>query len=56
MVLDANGGYLAEWGAPGVGSGEFSAPDWIAVSGQDVSAADPDGHRIQKFRLLPPLT
>lgn len=55
-VFDADGSFLATWGAIGGAPGQFVSPAGIAVAGDEVYVADYDGNRVQKFQLLPPLS
>jgi DNA-binding beta-propeller fold protein YncE len=43
-----SGGFL-EFGEPGSEDGQFSEPEGIAISGDDVFVADTGNHRIQRF-------
>ena len=49
--LDANGGFLQEWGGEGSAEGKFSIPSDIAVdaAGSGVYVTDSDNSRVEKF-------
>jgi sugar lactone lactonase YvrE len=49
--FDPDGRWIASWGAPGTGPGEFNLPHNILVSGDFVYVADRENHRIQVFDL-----
>jgi hypothetical protein len=48
--FDPDGGYLAQFGAPGNGDGEFNAPYVVQVSASgDVFVLDTGNFRVQQF-------
>ena len=50
--FDTNGNFLAKWGSPGTGEGQFDSPEGLRVSanGNTVFVADSDNQRIQIFK------
>jgi DNA-binding beta-propeller fold protein YncE len=54
QVFTGAGAYIAQWGTPGSGNGQFVTPTGVAVDGSgNVYVADRDNNRIQKFGHLP---
>jgi tripartite motif-containing protein 71 len=53
--FDTNGNFLAKWGDPGTGDGQFDSPEGLQVSanGNTVFVADSDNQRIQIFKYGP---
>lgn len=53
--FDTNGNFLAKWGSPGTGEGQFDSPEGLKVSanGNTVLVADSDNQRIQIFKYSP---
>ena len=46
--FDSSGAYLAQWGGPGSGNGQFYNPQGMAIDGSDnIYVHDYDNHRIQ---------
>ena len=55
--FDRRGQALAAWGGRGGGPGEVRGPAGLAVGADDdLHVADRDNHRVQRFRLLLPVT
>jgi DNA-binding beta-propeller fold protein YncE len=50
QVLDRDGRFLATWGKPGVGPGEFDAALGVALD-SDGTVYVTDGARLQAFRM-----
>jgi hypothetical protein len=54
-MFDPDGNFLAAWGTPGIGPGEFSGPTAIAVDCLgDIYVADTNNNRVQRFDPLDP--
>jgi sugar lactone lactonase YvrE len=56
QVFSPSGEFLVSWGVSGGDPGEFTEPAYLVLDGTGhIYAVDLFGHRVQKFRLLPPL-
>jgi DNA-binding beta-propeller fold protein YncE len=56
QVFAPDGAFLDSWGSPGIQAGQFTDPVGLALDGAGhVYVIEHYGHRVQKFRLLPPL-
>jgi DNA-binding beta-propeller fold protein YncE len=54
LAFTSAGGFIAEWGSPGTGPGEFDGPGAVAVDATgNVYVADAYNYRIQKFGTVP---
>jgi outer membrane protein assembly factor BamB len=56
QVFSSDGQFLAVWGGFGNDAGEFASPNGIVLDGMGNAYVVEDGGRVQKFRLLPPLS
>jgi DNA-binding beta-propeller fold protein YncE len=56
QVFAPDGAFLGSWGSTGSGAGEFIDPVGLALDGAGhIYVIEHSGHRVQKFRVLPPL-
>jgi DNA-binding beta-propeller fold protein YncE len=56
QVFAPDGTFIGAWGSSGIHAGQFTDPVGLALDGAGhIYVIEHYGHRVQKFRLLPPL-
>ena len=50
--FDSDGAFIATWGSEGGGNGEFRAPFFIAIDGDQLYVTERHNNRVQTFLLV----
>jgi hypothetical protein len=51
VVFGLDGSFMRQWGAKGIGEGQFDCPSFVVVRGEEVLVNDFTNHRVQVFGL-----